>query len=130
MGYGPKVMDLPIDIRAELDQRLRAANYGDLAAAAAWLTEKAYPVGKSSIHRYAQGLRALDTTKGREDSELLIAIRNANGGSSISGRKAALLLRLGAIEFERARLLAELEPLMVGDQMRDDPTIHAATHKN
>lgn len=115
MGRGAKIESLPEPLRVALDARLRGANYGDLVDTAAWITAKAFPVSKSSLHRYAQGLRASDEARSAE-----AALRRdaASGGvRALPTERMELLARLGAIEVERAQILAELLP----SWRRDDP---------
>lgn len=122
MSQVNRVLALSIPIRLELNERLRAAAYGDLITISAWITAKAHPISKSSLHRYAVGLKATDVARGSEAAQLALATRSGQATTEVvTGRKASLLMQLGRLEFERARLLAELAPLMIADFCRDGP---------
>lgn len=115
MGQVNKVMALPADVRQELDAKLRAAAYGNLVEISEWITGKAYPISKSGLHRYAAGLKATDAARGDAEAQLLTAITNQHQqADNIRGRKATLLMRLGLLEVERAKLLTELAPMLIG----------------
>lgn len=53
-----KVIQLPEEIRAELDARLVRTGFSGYADLEAWLAEKGYQIGKSSLHRYGEQLEA------------------------------------------------------------------------
>lgn len=46
------ILDLPDDLKAELDRRLLAAGFSGYEKLEEWLTSEGHPRGKSSIHRY------------------------------------------------------------------------------
>lgn len=54
---------LPDQIRNELDQRLRAAAYGEIRAISDWLKERGIEISKSGLSRYAVRLRAADASR-------------------------------------------------------------------
>lgn len=49
-----KVIDLPIDIRQELERRLMANAFSDYEGLSAWLAEQGYELSRSAVHRYGQ----------------------------------------------------------------------------
>lgn len=54
MPQVPKVAQLPVEVRAELDRRLVESGFSDIRGAAAWLTDLGHKVGKSAVGQYAQ----------------------------------------------------------------------------
>ncbi len=61
-----KIDALPLDVRMELDRLLIQRAFSDYRGLEAWLAEKGFEIGKSSIHRY-----------GKEFKEQIEAIRLA-----------------------------------------------------
>jgi hypothetical protein len=118
MGMPAKVLQLPPNVREELDKRLRQSAYGGFEALERWLTEVAHPIGKSSLHRYANGLKAVDAAKHEDVAVLRLAVRNANRrhteAKGLPARAVELLARLGALEVEKAEILEQLRPMMAG----------------
>lgn len=49
-----KVIDLPIEIRQELERRLMANAFSDYEGLSAWLAEQGYELSRSAVHRYGQ----------------------------------------------------------------------------
>ena len=49
-----KVIDLPIEIRQELEKRLMANAFSDYEGLSAWLADQGYEVSRSSVHRFGQ----------------------------------------------------------------------------
>jgi hypothetical protein len=49
-----KVLQLPKEIRDDLDRRLVKGGFADYAALTAWLEKKGFEISKSSLHRYGQ----------------------------------------------------------------------------
>ena len=49
-----KVIDLPIEIRQELEKRLMANAFSDYEGLSAWLAEQGYELSRSAVHRYGQ----------------------------------------------------------------------------
>lgn len=49
-----KVIDLPVDVREELERRLMANAFSDYAGLSAWLLEQGYALSRSSVHRFGQ----------------------------------------------------------------------------
>ena len=50
-----KILDLPPEIKAELDRRLITGGFCDYEGLAAWLKEQGYDISRSGVHRYGQG---------------------------------------------------------------------------
>lgn len=49
-----KVIDLPIEVRQELERRLMANAFSDYEALSAWLADQGFEVSRSAVHRYGQ----------------------------------------------------------------------------
>lgn len=58
MGARSKVLDLPDDVRAELDRRLVSGGFRDYDALTAWLTEQGAEISRSSLGRYGKDLES------------------------------------------------------------------------
>lgn len=56
----PVIRKLPANTRADLDAEIRRRGYGDLQGLVKWLADRGTEISKSSIHKYAQKLRAAD----------------------------------------------------------------------
>lgn len=56
MGKRSFALSLPKSIRKELDRRLVSNGFAEYSALAAWLSERGFPAGKSSVHRYGSRL--------------------------------------------------------------------------
>lgn len=54
MPARPAIMQLPEDVRAELDRRLIQGGFAGYEALATWLAEQGWQVSKSAVHRYGQ----------------------------------------------------------------------------
>jgi hypothetical protein len=52
------ILDLPEDIKAELDRRLLANSFQDYRGLAAWLAENGCYISKSALHEYGQDFQA------------------------------------------------------------------------
>lgn len=74
MPVRPAVSLLPESVRAELDRRLVQSGFGDYENLSAWLAEQGFQIGKSSVHRYGQGLeRKLSAIKASTSAAAAIA---------------------------------------------------------
>lgn len=74
MPVRPAVSLLPEAVRAELDRRLVQSGFGDYENLSAWLAEQGFQIGKSSVHRYGQGLeRKLAAIKASTSAAAAIA---------------------------------------------------------
>lgn len=49
-----KILELPEDIKTDLDRKLIANGFGGYVALAEWLQEQGYAISKSSVHSYGQ----------------------------------------------------------------------------
>jgi hypothetical protein len=58
MPLRPRINTLPATVRAQLDRKLKAADYGSLVEIAAWLRSKGYPIQKSAVGAYSKRLQA------------------------------------------------------------------------
>ena len=47
-------LDLPIEVRQELEKRLMASAFSDYEGLSAWLAEQGYELSRSAVHRYGQ----------------------------------------------------------------------------
>lgn len=56
MGARSKVLDLPDDVRTELERRLVGSGFGGYDDLAAWMAEQGYAVSRSSLGRYGKSL--------------------------------------------------------------------------
>ena len=52
----PKVLQLPEEVRRELDSRLIANGFGSYAEITDWLRERGFSIGVSSVKRYGAGI--------------------------------------------------------------------------
>ena len=99
---------LSMEHREELNRALRERGYGGAIELAEWLEGLGYESSKSSVHRYAQALRAsdgLDQASGYE-----IAARGPVPADGLS-RRQQLLIELGALRERECQLLSELHAL-------------------
>lgn len=64
MQRGHVFTELPIEVRVELDARIRSSNYSGYAELARWLRDSGYDVSKSAVHRYGQKLQEIDNRSG------------------------------------------------------------------
>jgi leucyl aminopeptidase (aminopeptidase T) len=68
------IIQLPAMVKTELDRRLLKNGFSDYEALAAWLSEQGFEIGKSSVHRYGQGLeRKLSAIKASTSAAAAIA---------------------------------------------------------
>lgn len=56
MGARSKVVQLPVQVKAWLDQELHRRRFADYEELAELLAERGYKIGKSSVHRYGKAL--------------------------------------------------------------------------
>lgn len=49
-----KVMDLPIEVREQLEKRLMSNAFSDYEGLSAWLLDQGYELSRSAVHRYGQ----------------------------------------------------------------------------
>lgn len=76
----PKITKMPPALRREIEERLVASGYGDYGALEADLRRRGWNIGKSSLHRWGQKLKAIQLAA---DAEALKARARARA------RKAA-----------------------------------------
>lgn len=53
-----KIMQLPPEIKAELDRRLISGSFADYTALAEWLQEQGVEISRAAVHRYGQEFEA------------------------------------------------------------------------
>lgn len=122
MARRPGVVDLPEDLRAELDARLVKNGFSDYSGQAAWLADEGHDISRSALHRHGQALEA-DYKEAMADARAMLALARASGdmgeaGSEIAAGAAAILqtdivrtvleIRHTEDPAERAKLLAQL----------------------
>ncbi|MCO6440528.1 MAG: DUF3486 family protein [Nitrococcus mobilis] len=112
--------------REELNRALRARGYGGSIELAKWLEELGYESSKSSVHRYAQALRASDGLSQATGYE--IDARQAVAPNGLS-RRQQLLLELGALrerEYQLLNDLLDLSELEFDPETGDAPGEHSS----
>ncbi len=68
------IEQLPVEVRAELDQKLIANGFAGYVALSEWLTEHGFEIGKSAVGVYGQNLqRRLSAIRASTDAAKLIA---------------------------------------------------------
>lgn len=60
-----RILMLPDDVRGQLDERLRASNFGDIMTHTAWLNSLGHAVGKTAVGQYSLANRARIKAGGR-----------------------------------------------------------------
>lgn len=96
-----KITQIPLNLRDELDGRLRNSGYSGLVALSDWLKGLGYEVGKSAVHRYSVELRA-------RDRAIAAGVRGMR--SDISNYTTTdILAELGALRVREHRLVRRLE---------------------
>lgn len=75
MGTRSKILDLPMETRAELDAKLLTGGFRGYEQLESWLNQLGFEVGKSSIHRYGSKLeeRIGELKRSTEQAKALIA---------------------------------------------------------
>ena len=98
------VESLSDQVKLEVDQKLRAAAYGELVSLANWLTvTHGVKISKSALGRYSQELKAKDRA-----SELVARDMR----DSLTDRQAIdLLVELGTLRIREHRILKRLEQI-------------------
>jgi hypothetical protein len=117
----PKVRALPAEVRADVDAWLNAHNFSGYEQLEQELAARGYHVGKSSLHRYGQGLeRRLSAIKASTEAAVAIAaaapddqdLRSAAVMSIIQTDVFEILVQLQESEevepAERVKLLARV----------------------
>lgn len=109
MGRRSKVLQLPNQVRAELDERIRRAGYGDYTAISQWLADLGHDVSKSALHRYGAARQELDASRGSDDAQLSTLMKSPPDYEL--PRRDELLLQLGRLRLAESRILEQLEML-------------------
>lgn len=121
-----KIAKLPASVRRELDDRLRAAGYGDLILTADWLTGMGYALSKSALHRYSAGLKQEDTISGRNVVSVRLSMQATATPAEVGGRKAALLAELGRLRMYEHSILEELKAIVALESASAPPAVDPA----
>lgn len=58
MPVRSKIISLPDEVRAELDNRLITTGFSGYSALESWLADLGYEISRSAVHRYAQGFES------------------------------------------------------------------------
>jgi hypothetical protein len=53
-----KIINLPAEVKAELDRRLISGGFSDYEGLAEWLQQQGFDISRSGIHRYGQGFES------------------------------------------------------------------------
>lgn len=108
MGRSTFVMNLPEDLVAELNAKIRENNYINCIGIHEWLKAKGAPGSRASVHRYMQKLKDADGYNGKGGTyELAASIKGAVGHT----RLETLFRKLGKIEYERERILKQIRDI-------------------
>ena len=100
-----KVLQLPPEVRAQLDAKLRTNGYSGVVALSEWLDGLRHSIGKSALHDYALALRRLDAERGDETARIsLRGVGDDLGGEEVN----MLLIELGRLRLREAQILAKL----------------------
>ena len=108
MGRSTFILNLPDELVAELNTKIRESNYGDCDRISDWLKSQGAPGSRSSLHRYMQKLKLADGYAGKGGSYELAASMK---GSSGHVRLEALFRKLGEIEYERDQVLSQIRDI-------------------
>lgn len=82
MGERSKILDLPEETRAELDERLFKGGFRGYVELEAWLRAQGFEVSKSSIHRYGSRLeeRMAQLKRSTDQARALVAASPDDAG--------------------------------------------------
>ncbi|MGD9861196.1 MAG: phage protein Gp27 family protein [Marinobacterium sp.] len=99
--------NVPADLRAEVNRRLRLGYYSQ-EDVRGWLALEGYEIGKSSFNRYAVALRENDGNEGVSPIRLAAKNTDPDGLSS----EQQILLELGRLKVREAELLEQLRNIV------------------
>lgn len=102
---------LPTAIREGLNAWLRQHAYGDIDLAGLWLTEQGHPIKRSSLHRYAVRLRAVDAESGHGAAPVLSVNVKPRHKAVLPSRRCEILAELIRLQDLQTSLIAELASL-------------------
>ncbi|MBO2589361.1 hypothetical protein [Shewanella algae] len=100
-------LNLSIELKEELDSRIRQAAYGSSTEIAAWLCEKGVKASRSAVARYEQALRKKDGV-----NDVAGSFNAVVKSSSAGGELAELYRELGELEFRKEELLERIRDLV------------------
>lgn len=106
MPPASRILTLPEEVIAELDDRLRASNFGDVVAHAEWLRSKGYDIGKTAVGQYSMRNRQRIRASGKAWSTTMGAAAAKIADQRIACLAVARQVEPGA-DLERSRQLAE-----------------------
>lgn len=94
-------MQLPDEVRSELDQRLVASGFGDYRGLADWLEEQGFEISKSAIHRYGEKFeRRLQAIRlATSQAEAIVAATPDDAGAMTEAN-----IRLAQVKLQEAML--------------------------
>lgn len=103
MPKARKIMQIPSNLREELNRRLRDSGYSGFVALSEWLKWLGHDIGKSAIHRYSAGLKEQDRAYG--------AFATGFQANTSDNTPSEILLELGALRVREHDLLKRLEEI-------------------
>jgi hypothetical protein len=98
------ISKLPDQVKAEINARLRAAQYSGQVEISRWLTAQGYNASKSSVNRYAQALKDADGMDGLSGHAIAAAVPIQSGLTV----EQNLLLQLGELKLRESQLIEQL----------------------
>lgn len=105
----PLALQLPDDVRADLDSQIRLSRYAGYVALAEWLASThGYSIGKSTLATYGKALMGADAESGTSDFGNM---RRAMAAARIPSRIDDLLRELGRLRLREHQILTEIEAL-------------------
>lgn len=103
MPKARKIMQIPQNIRDELNRRLRDNGYSDFVVLSEWLKWLGHDISKSAIHRYTVGLKEQDQAYSAFTTGFQIGIPDHTASE--------ILMELGALRVRENDLLKRLEDI-------------------
>lgn len=105
MGRLSALLNLPLELQDELNDRIRKAGYGALDEQREWLASRGHKVSRSALGRHSQAMRAADSSLGDPRARLAeVKVRPP-------AQARRLLMELGRLQVAQARILAQLQAL-------------------
>ncbi len=116
-GRRYKIRNLPIEIRNELDRRLREMSFQSFRSLSAWLDGKGFRISHSALHRYSRGFEA------RLESVRLATAEARAIVEETAGDDHAMVQAL--MRLVQTHLFKVLSTLMDREKGADSPNLHA-----
>lgn len=101
-----KILMLPDEVISELDDRLRASDFGDVVSHSEWLKSKGFDISKTTIGAYSKRNRQRIRASGKAWSVTMGAAASKIADQRIECLKVAVSLEPSA-NLDRSRSLAE-----------------------